>query len=261
MGTVTRRFIFTLAAAIGAAALSATAAGAPIEEPLTSATTDVATRGPSWSLADAPERAVLISDSAIAGIRWTGALPSLTNTTWDDRLESCRRLVRSSCRGREGYAPLTAQVELQLFVAQHGHAGPNDVLIIATGYNDWHGTFLNDFTTVMNQARVAGFERIGWLTYREANTYVAPGVDPDNTVDYVLMNAILRSQAQSGAWPELTLLEYDLAMRGQASWFSSDGIHVTVTGAHAVAHWLSNQVLFTQTPFFAPDNWVPYADR
>ncbi len=53
-----------------------------------------------------PDRKVtIISDSAMAGVRWNGALDGLQGMIADDRMESCRRLVQASCRGREGYAP------------------------------------------------------------------------------------------------------------------------------------------------------------
>lgn len=255
-----RRPLRALGVLTAALALSGTVVTAAIDASANSTALELPERSTSWSLADAPGRVTLISDSAIAGIRWSGALDHLTNTSWDARLESCRRLVRSSCRGREGYAPLTVMVELQQIVAERGRPEQDELLIVATGYNDWHGTFLNDFTLVMNQARVAGFERVGWMTYREDNQYTAPGTS-ENRVDYIAMNAILRAQAASGAWPELTLLEYDLAMRGQTAWFNSDGVHVSFDGARAVAGWLSDQVLFTRNPSFAPDNWVPYAER
>ncbi|MEL6892277.1 MAG: SGNH/GDSL hydrolase family protein [Actinomycetota bacterium] len=219
-------------------------------------------RGGSWSLADAPERVVIVSDSAIAGIRWTGALGDLTNALWIDRLESCRRLVRSSCRGREGYRPLTAYFELQRYVGQHGLAHPDDVLVIAVGYNDWHGTFASDFVLVMEQARRSGFQHVAWLTYREDNTYTLPGDSAERTSNYRFMNQILRQEHASGRWPELTLFDYDAATAGQTSWFAaSDGIHVTPTGARAVAQWLSSQILYSEHPEFAPDNWIPPTER
>jgi len=255
-----RRPLRALAALAAVLAATGTAVGASTDGPTGNTSLSPPERGPSWSLADTPERVTLISDSAIAGIRWSGALAHLQNTNWDARLESCRRLVRSSCRGREGYAPPTVVVEIQRIVAERGRPGPNDVLIVATGYNDWHGTFLSDFTAVMLQTRAAGFERVGWLTYRADNGYTAPGTST-NRVDYAQMNAIVRGQAASGSWPELTLLEYDDAMSDQTSWFTSDGVHVTFDGARGVARWLSGQVLFTQNPTFAPDNWVPYAAR
>ncbi|MGB0112566.1 MAG: hypothetical protein WBP59_05055, partial [Ilumatobacteraceae bacterium] len=65
----------------------------------------------------APRRVVIISDSAMAGIRWSGALGGLQGFYAEARLESCRRLVAASCRGREGYAPRTTLREIRTNVA------------------------------------------------------------------------------------------------------------------------------------------------
>ena len=48
------------------------------------------------------ERVLFVSDSSLAGIRWAGALGWLQGASFDNRLESCRRLIGYSCRGREG---------------------------------------------------------------------------------------------------------------------------------------------------------------
>ena len=66
----------------------------------------VATLAPPSNPSPPPDTNVIfISDSSFAGIRWNGALGYLQGARWDARLESCRRLIGTSCRGREGYAP------------------------------------------------------------------------------------------------------------------------------------------------------------
>jgi hypothetical protein len=188
-----------------------------------------------------PPRAVLISDSAISGIRWYGRQDHLTETHWDIYLESCRRLVAPSCRGREGYAPRTLVAELEHIRSGFGPAGSKDLLVIAVGYNDSPTTFRSDFATVMNTARSAGFRRIVWLTYRSNHSYHAPG-ETEVTAS-AAMNAILRDELQRGRWPGLGLWDYDAAMKDHDDWFASDGIHVTPDGASRVAEWLSAQLL------------------
>ncbi|MEM1332548.1 MAG: SGNH/GDSL hydrolase family protein [Actinomycetota bacterium] len=232
-----------------------------VDSALTVSGDQPAVRGGSWSVAEAPERVVLISDSAIAGIRWFGALGHLRYSTWIDRLDSCRRLLRESCRGREGTRPLTAQREIQRFVSDHGLARDDDLLIIAVGYNDWHGTFRTDVTAVMTQARLAGFRHVAWLTYRENTRYALPDDREFEVADYAAMNRVLRDEAASGRWPELSLIEFDAAMRFRTSWFTADGVHLTAAGAPAVATWLSNEVLFVRHPEFAPDNWLSLDQR
>lgn len=251
------RALWVLAALLS---VHGTTLAAQIDEAVPFPTLVGAERSDSWSVADAPDRVTLISDSAIAGIRWSGALGALTNTTWDARLESCRRLVRSSCRGREGYAPRTVVAELQRILAERGQAAPDEVLIVGTGYNDWHSTFLGDFTQVMTRARAAGFTRVAWMTYRDYNSYTAPG-NGGIRASYSVMNQVLRAAAASGSWPELVLLNYDTATRDQTSWFTRDGLHLTFSGAYGAARWLSDQVRYRQNPALAPANWLPYSER
>lgn len=221
------------------------------------AATERGERGDWWSVAASPDNTLIISDSAIAGVRWLGALGDLTNSRWIDRLESCRRLVSPSCRGREGYRPLTAADQVRAFVVESGRAGSADLLVMATGYNDWHGSFREDLERVLFEARVAGFRRVAWLTYREDVRYTLPGSGGTFASNYRLMNQILRETAASGRWPELRILDYDAATRPFRHWFASDGVHLTPTGAVGVARWLSSQVLYRNMPTLAPDNWLP----
>ena len=253
------RFRLTLSVAVaGAALVAATATAAPVADRGTA--TDTGERGTSFSIADAPERVVFISDSALAYIRWSNNLYRLTNAAWDARLESCRRLWVPSCRGREGYAPETTAREIQLVAAARGPAHPDEVLVIATGYNDWHAGFQSSFDAVMHEARRAGFRHVAWLTYHSTTTYTAPG-NGGQGANYALMNQILRDNAASGNWPELTIFEYDAAVRANPWWVRSDGVHLTTAGAAAVADWLSSQIRYAYHPEFAPENWIPYGDR
>lgn len=187
-----------------------------------------------------PDRAVLISDSAISGIRWYSRQHFLTGTDWEIYLESCRRLVYPSCRGREGYAPRTVESQLLSIRDQHGQADPSDLLVIAVGYNDWESRFRDDFRTILTTAWDVGFRRVAWLTYRELNGYSVPGGLGHS--DYPLMNDIMRDELDGGEWPYVTLWDYDAAFAGHPEWFYSDGVHVTPTGAEVVATWLSGQL-------------------
>lgn len=182
-------------------------------------------------------RMFLVTDSALAGLRWTGNLERLTNADWRTYLESCRRLVYPSCRGREGYAPITAAEEIEGFPSD---IGPDDVLVMGVGYNDWEGRFEKDFTTIMELARAKGFKHVVWLTYRADNSYQLHNA-PQDVANYRAMNAILAKQHDGGNWPELSIWDYDGFSADHPSWFTRDGIHLTTTGAPHVADWFSAQ--------------------
>jgi hypothetical protein len=206
----------------------------------------------------ADRRVVVISDSAMAGVRWNGALGGFQGFVADARLESCRRLVQGSCRGREGYIPLTARNEILSLPA----AGPEDIVVISVGYNDWHDRFSSDFDAVVAAARSRGFHHVAWVTYRSGVGYTLPGTDGTRS-NYGAMNDILRRKIASGEYPEVRLWDLDAyTTPTPTGWFASDGVHETVLGSWGVADWVSRQVrAFDDRPCVQP--WVaggPVAD-
>ena len=186
-----------------------------------------------------PERrATIISDSAMAGVRWNGALGGFRGFDADDRLESCRRLVARSCNGREGRRPRTALEEIGVLP----YAAPRDVLVIAVGYNDWHVGFDWQSRAVLDAARAKGYRTVAWVTYRELNSYTLPGDSSIERSNYAVMNAELREIVASGAYPELVLWDLDRYTRGVWGWFTSDGVHELRRGSWGVADWISRHM-------------------
>ena len=179
---------------------------------------------------------LFVSDSSFAGIRWNGALPVLAGAAFDSRLESCRRLIGASCRGREGYAPRTAERELSTATF-----GRYDTAIVAVGYNDSAFTFSRALDAVIAMARLRGIDRVMWLTYRENVGYVSPaGVS--NGASFVAMNQWLRSAASSGRYPELIIADWHTYSFVPRGWLTNDGVHFTISGARAAAEYLSRKM-------------------
>lgn len=186
----------------------------------------------------APRRAVIIGDSAMAGVRWNGALAGLRGFDADDRLESCRRLVDPSCRGREGTRPATALVE----ITQLARPLPDDVLVIAVGYNDLDGRFAAQSRTVLDAAVARGFSTIAWVTYREDVAYSLPSATERAMSNYRNMNLELRAIDASGEYPALQLWDLQAYTATTSTWFHNDGVHQQIYGSWAVADWLSRQM-------------------
>ena len=182
--------------------------------------------------------ATIISDSAMAGVRWNGALGGFRGFNADDRLQSCRRLVARSCNGREGFRPLTALNEVRALQP----AQPTDVLIIAVGYNDWNVGFDWQSRLVLDAARAKSFSTVAWVTYRELVGYTLPSDSDISQSNYASMNAELRAIVASGDYPELRLWDLDGFTRGVAGWFASDGVHETRRGSWGVADWISRHM-------------------
>ena len=182
------------------------------------------------------ERVLFVSDSSLAGIRWGGALGWLQGASFDNRLESCRRLIGSSCRGREGYAPPTANDELASVPA-----GAFDTAVIATGYNDWSGLFPIGLDAVLTTARSKGIQRVVWMTYRENVGYSAPA-GAANRSTFIRNNLTLEAAVASGRYPELILADWRTYSQTRADWVTADGVHLTTAGARAAAEYTSRKL-------------------
>ena len=183
-------------------------------------------------------RATIISDSAMAGVRWNGALGGFRGFIADDRLQSCRRLVAASCNGREGIRPPTALYEIRWLTQPE----PSDVLVIAVGYNDWHVGFGWQARAILDAARAKGYRQIAWVTYRESLGYTLPSDSSVDRSNYAFMNSELRAIHASGDYPELMLWDLDGYTRGVAGWFTADGVHELRRGSWGVADWISRHM-------------------
>lgn len=184
-----------------------------------------------------------MGDSVSAAMRWTDEINSsgasattrfdIMGTTYDQvwSLESCRRLVATSCSSRTGRytseRPVPVSVLPLMRTTMAGKMG--NALVISAGYDDTSIT--NAITDIMTEARNQGITRVYWLTYR---------YDPARSYPYkqyyIKHNQDL--QAAKAQWPNLVVLDWNTYSAGQTSWITSDGIHLTATGASAMANFI-----------------------
>jgi hypothetical protein len=202
-----------------------------------------------------PRKVTIVGDSVLAGIRWNGASSGLQGFVPIDETHSCRRLVQPSCRGREGYRPISALPYIQNLPVP---AGPEDILVIGLGYDDWHTNFGNEFDQVVSAARQKGFHHIAWMTLRTGVNYQFSGVAAGT--NYAAMNATLLSKLATGDYPDVRVWDFDgythAATSDAAGWFYSDGVHLRPLGAWAIADWISRHVAaFDERP--CPQPWRP----
>lgn len=213
------------------------------------ATTDAA--APNTPVADSGRRVLLMGDSTLAGVRWyANSRHALGGASFVLDAESCRRLVGTSCRGREGRRPPNA---VDAIAAVPGQL---DVVVVMTGYNDWYTTFPQAFEQVVTAARAKGAERIVWLTYRERTTYANPTDGVSQAEGYGIQNRILRERVASGAYDDVTVLDWNAYTADRSGWFTSDGVHFTIAGAYGAADYVSRAVASLHgEPCPAP--WTP----
>lgn len=181
-------------------------------------------------------RVTLIGDSTMAAMRWslyddndTDAIANndvreIIGNDYDlvFSAESCRRLVATSCRGREGYVPTSV---LPLMRGDlRGQMG--SALVIMAGYDDVSIDAAID--AVVDEATSQGVGTVIWLTYHTSTAYRLP----DGTSAAALYERHNASLAAATArHPNLQLLDWNGYAAPHQDWFASDRVHLSVTGA------------------------------
>ena len=162
----------------------------------------------------------VIGDSVADEIAYVDSAQHLLARGVDLRLElaACRRLVEPSCTVA-GVQPTTT---LDLIHTLGQALGP--IVVVSVGYNDDAFLYSRDVGAILSALHHAGVRRVLWLTLRaERHTYLA-------------MNGVLRSAAARDA--ELTVVDWNRYSRSHPTWFDDDGLHLTPSGADAMARLL-----------------------
>lgn len=137
-------------------------------------------------------------------------------------LRVCRRLVTPSCTF-QGSTASTALQTVQSFGSRLG-----DVLVVDVGYNEGPAGYGAGIDRVMRAAHAQGAVGVVWVTLRETRDL------------YRQTNAVIRRAAKR--WPNLRVADWNAFSSGRG-WFGSDGLHLTPTGAMALAGFLRPYIL------------------
>ena len=194
--------------------------------------TPVAATLPVPALNNGPSRVLLVGDSTLLAVGSYGLLHVFQG--FDDVYEaaSCRTLGVPSC-GRNPVPNSVATI--------NAADGRFDAVVIMAGYDEWWTTFPDSFEAVNAAARAKGARRIIWLSYREGVGYTMPDGSTANEA-FVRNNATLREKVASGDNPDVVLADWYGYTSATPTWLHSDGIHLTFTGAHGVADYISRTI-------------------
>jgi len=170
----------------------------------------------------APLRATFVGDSVSASITYVPRAEARLERGMHVRLDLkvCRRLVEPSC-SYGGSAPSTALQAVQ----SYGHA-LGKVLIVKVGDNESSVGYAGGIDRVMRAALADGATGVVWVTLREEGGY--GGL-------YHRTNAEIRQAGKR--WPQLVVADWNAYSAGKP-WFGSDGLHLSSTGATALATFL-----------------------
>jgi hypothetical protein len=166
-----------------------------------------------------PIEVTFVGDSVPASIAYVpqarATLARGLNVRLDLRV--CRRLVAPSCSYRSS-TPTTALEAVRAYGRSLGR-----VLVVNVGYNESAQGYRKGIDEVMRAALRQGANGVVWVTLREARDV------------YRWTNIAIRTAAER--WPQLVVADWDRYSRGKP-WFGPDGLHLTPTGAEALAAFL-----------------------
>ncbi len=166
-----------------------------------------------------PLRVTFVGDSVPDAINYVSAARRRLTKGFVVKLDLrvCRRLVMPSC-SFQGSTPSTALEAVRSFGTRLG-----DVLIVDVGYNEGPVGYGAGIDRVMRAARAQGAVGVVWVTLRETRDL------------YRETNAAMRRAAKR--WPNLSVADWNAFSAGR-NWFAGDGLHLTPTGATALAGFL-----------------------
>jgi len=178
----------------------------------------------SQAAARKPLHVTFVGDSVPDAITYVSAARRMLTKGFVVKLDFrvCRRLVTPSC-SFQGSAPSTALEVVQSFGTRLG-----DVLIVDVGYNEGPIGYGAGIDRVMRAAYAQGAVGVVWVTLRETRDL------------YQQTNAVIRRAAKR--WPHLRVADWNAFSAGR-SWFTGDGLHLTPTGATALAGFLRPYIL------------------
>lgn len=180
------------------------------------------------------QQVLAIGDSSMAGVDRTFANRALQGAGFTFLARSCRRLVRTSCNGREGPIPPPTAFDTLSGVGYKQF----DVLVMMTGYNDVMPGFAGHVAEIVALARAKGIRRIVWLTMTREFRNDKGGADAFQV--YRFHNDAIRANA--AAHDFMFAIEWSSIIRQVPWWTYFDGIHLDRPGGYGAADLISRSV-------------------
>jgi hypothetical protein len=170
-----------------------------------------------------------VGDSVAASLTYVSSARTRLNqgleVTVDARV--CRRLVQPSC-SFQGSTPTTALEAVRAYGRALG-----DVLVVKVGYNESTYGYQRGIDRVMRAALAQGAKEVVWVTLRET------------IATYHWTNVAIKRAAKR--WPQLVVADWNAYSSGRP-WFGGDGLHLTTTGANALAAFVRRYALEAARP-------------
>jgi hypothetical protein len=207
---------------------------------LLSALAASSTPTPAAAAASAQQNQVtVIGDSILTAVEWYSQPRSILEQGLpgvDLQIAVCRRLTGISC-------PFDGERPPNLVVVVQGLGGEiGSTVVVEVGYNDPEEGFAAAVEASVQSLLAAGVHRILWVNYHD---WVPP---------YAQLNAILAQVV--ARYPQVNIVDWQADSLNRYSWFQSDGIHLVLQGAIALATLIHDALV---QALVAPPPIVPHA--
>jgi hypothetical protein len=166
------------------------------------------------------QHVTIFSDSSGAALGWDSTAKRIVEHGNRVLLElhPCGRLTQPGCLTKKPPPSVLATVR-----SLGRRLGPN--IVIFVGYNDDPATYRHGLPIVLKALWKRGVQHFLWFTLHAVNR------------QYVDINHAIFAEAKKWG-PTMTVLDWNHYSGPHASWYASDGIHMSGTGAIAFATYL-----------------------
>lgn len=178
-----------------------------------------------------PEKITVIGDSILTAVEWNPQPLSILEyglPTIDLQIAVCRTLVGPGCPF-EGQRPPNLVDVVRSLGNEIG-----STVVVEVGYNDPEEGFASSVDDSVRALLAAGVQRILWVNFHD---WVPP---------YAQLNTDL---AQAVAkYPQVTIVDWRDYSLNRYSWFQSDGVHLVLEGAVALATLINQSLVVALEP-------------
>ena len=182
-----------------------------------------------------PNRITVIGDSILTAVSWNEQPRSILEQGFADidlQIAVCRRLTGPSC-------PFENQRPPNLIdLVQALGDGIGSTVVVEVGYNDPEVGFAAAVDQSVRALLAAGVRQVLWVNYH------------DWVPAYAQYNTILRQVVAH--YSQVTIVDWQADSLNRYSWFQSDGIHLVLGGAVALATLIHQSLVDALAPAAPP---------
>lgn len=195
-----------------------------------------------------PLEVFLVGDSTMAPMRWfRQGQASLSGFDYVLDVESCRRIAKRSCWGRESRIPTSATLAIL------SRRRNFDYVVLMAGAHSTRKDLAEEVRMAQQAAQEHGAKLL-IVTLRESERYVQADV-PSGESAFAEFNRIIRRVADELGPDKVSLIDWNGFSNREPGWFRSDGIHPNLTGTIALG-WFLSQSIAAEAGNPCPSDWT-----